>query len=265
MLLLSFHQQRIVEFIRQQGRATAPHIGSQLGMPPRTVRYHLDILEGRGLVEAHGERKGRYYTPATGDRQATLRTPESGTNAIIAEVYARGGRIRSGDLLGLVKKHGYDGRVVGALHGRRLAHLRKDPKTGESVLTSRRTEVARQYTFAARLAARAQRGSRRRGEQVKAGAVRGGRRAVGSPGIEPGTPGFSVQATSRADRNHRDDRAEIHGVPERPPGSTDPVASGTLDTSRTIPAQSPGRRARRPGAQKPKRRGRPNGSDRGAS
>ncbi len=45
--------------------------------------------------------------------------------------------------------------MVGALHGRRLAHLRKDPKTGESVLTSRGTEVARQYTFAARLAARA--------------------------------------------------------------------------------------------------------------
>lgn len=171
MLLLSAHQQRILEFIREHGRTTAPSIGSQLGMPARTVRYHLDILEGRGLVDAHGERKGRYYTPATGGREATLQTPESGTNAIVAEIYARGGRIRPRELLSLVKKHGYDGRVVGALHGRRLAHLRKDPKTGESVLTSRGTEVARQYTFAARLAARARSLDREDGES-SGGAVR---------------------------------------------------------------------------------------------
>jgi hypothetical protein len=52
----------------------------------------------------------------------------------------------------LVKKHGYDPRVVGTLHGKRLAHLRRKRGTGESVLTARGREVAEQYLFARRLA-----------------------------------------------------------------------------------------------------------------
>jgi hypothetical protein len=77
-----------------------------------------------------------------------------GTNVIIAEIYERGGRISKDDLLALVRSHAYDGRVVGIMHGRRLAHLRRDAGTGESVLTSRGEEVARQFLFAKRLSRR---------------------------------------------------------------------------------------------------------------
>lgn len=62
---------------------------------------------------------------------------------IIAAVYPRGGRISKEELVELVRSHGYDGRVVGILHGRRLAHLRRDAKSGDSVLTSRGEEIAR--------------------------------------------------------------------------------------------------------------------------
>jgi Fic family protein len=155
VLQLSDVQQQIVDFVRSEGRTTTTAIGAKFGIPYRTVRYHLDILVGRGLVAAHGQRKGRYYTPATREPTGAPAMPEAGTNAIIAEIYERGGRVGQRDLRALVKRHGYDGRAIGALHGRRLAHLRKDPKTGESVLTSRGTEVARQYIFASRLAERA--------------------------------------------------------------------------------------------------------------
>jgi len=77
-----------------------------------------------------------------------------GTNVIVADIYERGGRIGKADLVALVRSHGYDGRVVGILHGRRLAHLRRDANTGESVLTSRGEEIARQFLFARRLAVR---------------------------------------------------------------------------------------------------------------
>jgi Fic family protein len=157
MLQLSEVQQRVLEFITAHGRTTTSAIGPALEIPRRTVRYHLDVLVGRGLVEAHGERRGRYYTRITGAPAASPAaplTPVPGTNAIIADIYERGGRISRTDLLTLVKRHGYDGRTVGILHGRRMAHLRRDPATGESVLTSRGTEVARQHLFAARLATR---------------------------------------------------------------------------------------------------------------
>jgi len=155
MLQLSAMQQRIVDLVRKEGRTTTTTIGEAFSIPYRTVRYHLDVLIGRGLLQAHGERRGRYYTPATGEATTSLPALDTGTNAIIAEIYERGGRIAQRNLRALVKQHGYDGRVIGVLHGRRLAHLRKDPKTGESVLTSRGTEVARQYLFASRLAERA--------------------------------------------------------------------------------------------------------------
>ncbi|HET7565807.1 MAG TPA: Fic family protein [Gemmatimonadaceae bacterium] len=157
MLQLSDVQQRVLEVITTQGRATTPAIASTLGIPRRTVRYHLDVLVGLGMIEAHGERKGRYYTRGTGTaapRTAIVAAASPGTNAIIADIYERGGRISRRDLLALVTRHGYDGRTVGILHGRRLAHLRRDPKTGQSVLTSRGIEVARQHLFASRSAGR---------------------------------------------------------------------------------------------------------------
>ncbi len=155
MLQLSDAQQQIVEFTRMHGRGTTTSIARQFSMPTRTVRYHLDILVGRGLIEAHGQKKGRYYTPITAETVAAPRMPEPGTNAIIAEIYQQGGRIGQLELRRLVKRHGYDTRTIGALHGRRTAHLRKDPKTQESVLTTRGVEIARQHIFAARLADRA--------------------------------------------------------------------------------------------------------------
>jgi Fic family protein len=155
LLVLSHVQQQVLEFVTRQGRATTPIIGQALGIPQRTVRYHLEGLVGRGLLQAHGERKGRYYTRAVAiSGGLSPQAPATGTNVIIAEIYERGGRIGRRELLRIVKRHGYDGRTVGVLHGRRLAHLRRDGKTGESVLTTRGEEIARQYLFTARLATR---------------------------------------------------------------------------------------------------------------
>lgn len=164
MLQLSQVQQRIVDHVRTEGRTTTTAIGAKFGMPHRTVRYHLDVLVGQGLLEAHGQRKGRFFTPAIGEASLAPPNPRTGTNAIIAEIYERGGRIGARDLRALVKSHGYDARTVGVLHGRRLAHLRREARTGESVLTSRGTEVARQYLFASRLAARARESVAAKGE-----------------------------------------------------------------------------------------------------
>ncbi|MEJ7809744.1 MAG: Fic family protein [Gemmatimonadaceae bacterium] len=155
MLELSDVQERIADLVATQGRMTAPAIAAQLGMPSRVVGYHLGILTVRGVLAAHGERRGRYYTPATAEPQTDApQLPRSGTNPIIAEIYERGGRISRADLLALVRQHGYDPRTIGVLHARRLAHLRRDPETSESVLTSRGEEVARQHLFTARLAQR---------------------------------------------------------------------------------------------------------------
>ncbi len=155
MLYLSDVQERILEFVRKSGRGTSTTIGTALQVPYRTVRYHLDILVNQHLLQAHGEKKGRYYTIFMQESAASPPMPASGTNAIIADIYQRGGRITPGDLRALVTTHGYDPRTVGILHGRRAPHLRRDPKTGDSKLTSRGEEIARQYLFAARLAGKA--------------------------------------------------------------------------------------------------------------
>jgi len=153
MLQLSDAQQKVLDAVALKGRMTAPQLVTKLKIPGRTVRYHLDSLARQGLIEAHGQRRGRFYTrSASGALPTPLADP--GTNGIIAEIYQRGKRIRKGELIKLVKKHGYDARVVGLLHGRRIAHLRRDSKTGESVLTSRGEEVAREHLFAMRLADR---------------------------------------------------------------------------------------------------------------
>jgi Fic family protein len=155
MLQLSEVQQQIVELVRSSGRGTTTTIGKQLGIPYRTVRYHLDILVGRHLLTAHGEKKGRYYTPSAVESSSTPARPIAGTNGIIADIYRAGGTISADDLLALVKMHGYDGRVAGILHGRRLPHLKRDSKSGNSKLTARGTEVARHHIFAERLASAA--------------------------------------------------------------------------------------------------------------
>jgi Fic family protein len=155
MLELSGIQQRIADLVATRVRMTGPEIARELGLTDRAVRYHLEVLRGRSIIAAHGRKRGAYYTISTNDPTPANRPPvEGSTNAIIAEVYERGGRIAGEDLVALVRSHGYDGRVVGILHGRRLAHLRRDEKTGESVLTARGEEIARQFLFARRLSTR---------------------------------------------------------------------------------------------------------------
>lgn len=153
MLQLSDVQQKVFDAVTLSGRITAPELVSKLRIPDRTVRYHLQSLARQGLLDAHGQRRGRFYTrSASGALPSPLADP--GTNEIIADIYERGKRISKTDLTALVKQHGYSPQVVGILHGRRVAHLRRDPKTGESVLTSRGEEVAREHLFSERLARR---------------------------------------------------------------------------------------------------------------
>ena len=150
LLKLSNAQQRILDLVTKGGRVTTTAVTGQLGIPRRTVHYHLDVLVSQGLVEAHGEKRGRYYTRPTGTaRQGP--TTQSITSAILAEVLENGGSIGASALRSLVIKHGYDPRTVGTLHGRRESHLRRDPKTGMSTLTARGEEVAKQHLFTARL------------------------------------------------------------------------------------------------------------------
>jgi Fic family protein len=159
LLEVSDVQQRIADFVTEQGRTTSQAIAEHLSLQPRAVRYHLGILAERGVIAARGGRKGRYYTPSTDPERPVPAAPLAGTNVIIAEVFRRGGRISRSDLIALVRQHGYDPRTVGILHARRLAHLRREHSTGVSVLTARGEEVARQYLFAARLAERARESS----------------------------------------------------------------------------------------------------------
>ncbi len=151
---LSSVQQQIADFIATRGRATSREIQLGLAISPRTARYHLQILADRGMIDARGHNKGRYYTSSGDSEEMKSLSPLGGTNAIIAEVLRRGGRIARDELIELVREHGYDPRTVGVLHGRRLAHLRRLSNSNVSVLTARGEEVARQYIFAERLSRR---------------------------------------------------------------------------------------------------------------
>lgn len=130
---------------------TSSLIAKTLDIPDRTVRYHLDVLIQQGLLVPRGERRGRTYARASG-HAAEVAGPEARTAAILGEILERGGRIDADELTRLVTEHGYDPRVVGTLHGKRLAHLRRESSGGPSVLTTRGREVAEQYLFAKRLA-----------------------------------------------------------------------------------------------------------------
>jgi Fic family protein len=151
MQQLSAVQERILELVSRQSRVTSTLLATTLDLPPRTVRYHLDTLIRHGLIEATGEKRGRTYRRASGET-SPVPGPDWPTASILAAVLEGGGRIRAAALTRLVKKHGYDPRVVGTLHGRRHAHLRRVKGSDESVLTARGREIAEQYIFARRLA-----------------------------------------------------------------------------------------------------------------
>ncbi len=156
MVRLSEVQQRILDLVERHGTITSRAVASTLELPPRTARYHLDALIRERLVIPRGEKRGRTYQRATGE-ETPIGEEESRNGAILADILERGGRIGPEDLKRLVQSQGYDPRVVGTLHGRRLAHLRRVGRTGESELTSRGREIAEQHLFTRRLSEGARR------------------------------------------------------------------------------------------------------------
>lgn len=151
MVQLSDVQERILAIVDQHGRVTSSLVARTLKLPGRTVRYHLDVLIQHGLLEPLGEKRGRTYRRSSEEPSAVV-APDSRNAAILAEILEQGGRIEAAALRKLVVRHGSDARMVGTLHGRRLAHLRRDRRTGESVLTARGREIAERYIFTRRLA-----------------------------------------------------------------------------------------------------------------
>ena len=146
---LSGIQQQILEAIEQSDSMTTSTLITRVGKDRRTVQYHLDMLMRQGLIQAHGERKGRYYTKALGGVAAPSDLT-SWNAAVLAEILERGGAVSGEELKTLLEKHGASPRASGPLHGRRQAHLRRDA-AGRSVLTTRGREVAEQFLFARRL------------------------------------------------------------------------------------------------------------------
>ena len=153
LMELSSLQQRIADFIATNGRATSTDISKSLDVPSRAVRYHLAILIDRRIIAGRGAKRGRYYVASGTSASVAPGAQLRSTSGILADILQRGGRVSRAELIALVQQHGYDPRTVGVLHGRRLAHLRRDPKTGESQLTARGEEIARQHLFTARLSA----------------------------------------------------------------------------------------------------------------
>jgi predicted ArsR family transcriptional regulator len=49
---MQFTRQRILEILREKNRATVQQLGEDLGLTPVTIRHHLDVLRGEGLVDA---------------------------------------------------------------------------------------------------------------------------------------------------------------------------------------------------------------------
>ena len=134
-----------------RGRATSTEVAESLKLPYRAVRYHLGLLSTQGLLDAHGERRGRYYSRRMSPPSETAGQETVRNNEILAAILERGGSISSTDLLALVREKGGSGRMIGSLHGRRLSHLKRDASTRRSVLTARGKEVAEQYLFSRRL------------------------------------------------------------------------------------------------------------------
>ena len=152
ILQLSERQVAVLEHVERHGRATASGTATALRIPQRAARYHLALLADRGILQAHGQRRGRYYTRRIAAPGGAAGDPQSLNGAILAAILERGGSVSRWELLALADEHHADHRIVGSLHGRRLAHLNRNPKTQRSTLTARGREVAEQYLFARRLA-----------------------------------------------------------------------------------------------------------------
>lgn len=144
-------QVRILEIVERHGRATSADVATALPINARSARYHLSLLCERGLIQAHGERRGRFYTRGTTAPAEAISDPSSINGAILAEILERGGSVTKGELIEIVDSRGADRRIIGSLHGRRRAHLARNNKTGRSTLTARGREIAEQFVFARRL------------------------------------------------------------------------------------------------------------------
>jgi len=144
-------QLRILELVEKHGRVTSAEVARALKLDYRATRYHLGLLVERGLVDAHGERRGRYYTRRMSP-PAEVSPDESRNAAILAEILEGGGAVTRAELRAIVVRYGLSRRMVGVLHGRRKAHLRRNAVTGRSELTTRGREIAEQYLFTRRLA-----------------------------------------------------------------------------------------------------------------
>lgn len=144
-------QVRVLEFVERRGRATATEAAAAVAIPSRAARYHLGLLVERGLLDEYGERKGRHYARRMAPAAGAVPDLPSHNAAILAAILERGGSVTQAELIELVDGQNANRRLVGSMHGRRQAHLRRDPKSGRSVLTARGQEIAEQYLFAKRL------------------------------------------------------------------------------------------------------------------
>ena len=55
------HRQRVMELLSLRGHAQTNEIAEELGIKPPRTRQLLAQMATDGLIEAHGERRGRYY------------------------------------------------------------------------------------------------------------------------------------------------------------------------------------------------------------
>ncbi|MBI3981439.1 MAG: Fic family protein [Gemmatimonadetes bacterium] len=147
-------QVRALELVERHGRVTTGEVAEALKLGYRAARYHLGLLVERGLIQAHGERRGRYYTRPTGSPTDRQSSEQSVNAAILASIFERGGSVTQAELRALIDQHGADRRLIGSMHGRRKAHLRRDPQSRRSMLTPRGREIAEQYLFTRRLTER---------------------------------------------------------------------------------------------------------------
>ena len=151
ILRLKEIQVRVLDHVERHGRATTTEMALALSLDPRVVRYQLALLVNLGLLQAHGERRGRNYTSPMTAKSVPAATAESRNAAILVAILEQGGAVDQPTFRALIAAHGGEPRLVGSLHGRRLAHLRRDRRSGKSILTARGLEIAQQALFSKRL------------------------------------------------------------------------------------------------------------------
>lgn len=147
---LSEVQERILAVVDRHGSVTSTMLATALQLAARTVRYHLDALIHHGLIQPTGEKRGRIYRRATGT-PARMAEPDEAAGVLVA-ILEGGGRTTAAGLRRLVKRQGADARLAGTLHGKRTPYLRRDARTGDSMLTRRGREVAERHVITQRLA-----------------------------------------------------------------------------------------------------------------